>query len=127
MNNIQDFEAEAEEARQRIADAIAELGDRLSPQTIIREAKAEGRKALLDVKDDGLRALSGVRDQAAETLDQAEHFVVQNWWAFGLGAAALGVAATVGPQALRNGGRVRSGGDLDNYADYAQTILRPLA
>lgn len=105
MNEVRNFEAEAEAARVRIVNAIAQLGDRLSPRTIIRETKAEGRKALLDA-----------RDQAADAVDQAERFVMQNAWAFGVGSAVIGVVATI---ALRNDDWDRFYKNRDKYSDYA--------
>jgi len=117
VSDVAHFENEAEAARARIVDAIEQLSDRLSPQTIIREARDEGRKALLDARDEGVEALMGLRDRAADTLEDVERTIVQHPALFALGAVALGVAVTAGRRAARGSGRPAEPGD--EYARYA--------
>lgn len=117
MSDVAHFENEAEAARARIVDAIEQLSDRLSPQTIVREAREEGRKALLDARDEGVEALIGLRDRAADALEDVERTIVQKPALFALGAVALGVAVTAGRRAARGGGRPVEPGD--EYARYA--------
>ena len=122
MSDVTYYQDEAAAARARIVGAVEQLGDRLSPQTIVREAKEEGRKALLGARDDGLRALLGVRDdglralgdvrdQASDAVDGVEDVIRDNPVVVGLGAIALGIAVTAA--------RKRRAPDADRYGAYS--------
>jgi len=114
VSDIAQYEDEAQAARTRLVEVVEQLSDRLSPQTIVREAKAEARQAVMDARDGGLRALMGVRDHAADAIDDAEGFVRDNAVAVGLAAAAVGVAVTI----VRRAGETSSDGDpRDTYED----------
>lgn len=117
MSDVRAYQDEATAARTRIADAIEELSDRLSPQTIIREVKGEARQAVREVRDQGMQALFGVRDQAADTVDDVENLIRGNPVAIGLGSIILGVAVTA---AVKSGQPRRSPDYDDEYARYAR-------
>ena len=116
MSEVRLLQTEAEAARARIVDAIEEVAERLSPSTIIREARAEGRKAVLEVRDEGMRALLGARDRAAETVDEVERTIADNPVVFGVAAVALGCAVTL---ATKRAAPSRTSAEAgDEYARY---------
>ena len=131
MSEVTRHEAAAEAARARIVSVVGELADRLSPHTIVREAKAEARQAVIEVRNEGLRKILDVRDQAADAIGDVEEFIRDNAVAVGLVAAALGVAITV----ARRSGETHhdhyadAGGDeYTRYArgdEYAVDAIRP--
>ncbi len=131
MSDVSHFEHEAQAARDRILDAVEQLSERLSPQTLLREARAEGRKAVLEVRDDGMRALIDVRDRAADALDEVERSIVANPLAYGAAAAMIGIAATTGMRVARGGTVAARTFEVDEYAgygegdSYAADTLRP--
>ncbi len=120
MSEVSHFEAEAEATRGRIVDAVGELSERLSPRSIVREAKAEVRQAFSDARDEGVRSVMALGDQAADAVDRAERFVVANPGWFVLGAVAVGVAATASLRPSGRGNSRRSLDEADDYARYAQ-------
>ena len=131
MNEVTRHETEAEAARARIVNVVEELADRLSPHTIVREAKAEARQAVMDVRDEGLRKIFDARDQAADAIEEVEGFIRDNAVPMGLAAAAVGVAITVARRAGEptHDRYADAGGDeYTRYArgdDYAADAMRP--
>lgn len=91
MSDVAMFEAEAAAARDRIADAVQELGERLDPARLISEAKES--------------VLGPVRRTGAELLDQAEELFSDRGWVVGIAAGATAlVGAAIAGVAARNGG-----------------------
>lgn len=131
MNEVTRHEAEAEAARARIVSVVEELADRLSPQTIVRKAKAEARQAVMDVRDESLRKILDVRDRAADAVEEVEDFIRDNAVPMGLAAAAVGVAiavATRGGEAHHDHYADAGGDEYTRYArgdEYAADAIRP--
>lgn len=97
---------EAEATRDRIADTIDELQDRLDPRNMVREATTPVREAM-----------SAVTDAGTEFLTSAREIVRGNPVVLGAAVVAIGLLALGGSRGL-GGAKVDLEGYGNGYTDY---------
>jgi len=134
VSDVDQYAAEAAAIRNRIADSVESLGERLSPSRLIQDAKEEARRTLFGARDDGLKAVRGVRDDAARVLgdvrergadvvDDVEGFVRENPLAAGTAAAFVGVL--LAHNRTRKSRSWNNSAYYDDGDSYTATAARP--
>lgn len=100
---------EAEATRDRIAQTVDELQDRLSPKNVVNDALGSVREAIGSVGD-------AARGAGQEFIGSATGIARENPIVLIAGVAAIGLLALAGTKL--SGARVETGSDMNGYTDY---------